>query len=105
MATIILTSTDPTMLLDENPKRKRLRLQMQAADVDANNTGNIQIGFGFQPQATIGLPLQGEVLIASASIDEPPAGANLSDARKKAIWARSSVANQSIIVEEEVDNG
>ena len=101
MATIILPLTTATLLLNENPKRKRLRLQMQAFDVDANNVGHIKIGAGFQPNATTGTPTQGEILVASAFIDEPPAGEKLTQERKGKIWAVSSDANQSILVEEE----
>ena len=105
MATIILAANTPTLLLNENPKRKRLRLQMLAADLDANNVGRIHIGFGFQPQAVVGNPAAGEILVPSASMDEPPAGAEISPDRKKAIWANSSVANQTMTVEEETENG
>ena len=105
MATITLAANTPTLLLNENPKRKRLRLQMLAADLDANNVGRIHIGFGFQPQAVVGNPAAGEILVPSASIDEPPSGAELTPDRKKAIWANSSVANQTITVEEETQNG
>ena len=105
MATINLTSTAATQILNENPKRTRLRIQMLPFDVDAGNTGRIHVGFGFQPIAVVGHVAQGEVLLQGAAIDEPPVSGKLSPDRKRIIWATSSQNNQSINVEEETDNG
>lgn len=103
MITINLTDTNPTQILNENPKRKRLRIQMQPFDIDANNTERIHIGFGFQPVATVANPNQGEVLLQGATIDEPQFTGQLTQNRKKIIWATSSKANQSLTIEEEVE--
>ena len=74
---------------------------MQAELVDANNTGNVYIGIGFQPTPTVASPLQGEILIQSAVIERPRVGEELTEREKGAIWAVSSVANQSVVVEED----
>lgn len=101
---IILTTTRPTLILNENPKRKRIMIQMQPFDVDGNNTGLIHIGTGFQPVATVGHPSQGEILLQAGAIVEPAAGEKISERFKRTIWATSSLANQTLTVEEETNN-
>lgn len=101
---IILTTTNPTLLLNANPKRTRLSIQMQPSSIDAGNTGRIHLGYGFQPVATVNHASQGEILIQSSSIEEPQRDVPLSEKYKGAIWATSSAANQSLTVEEEVSN-
>lgn len=100
---IVLTTTNPTLLLNANPKRRRLNIQMQATDVDTNNTGRIHLGFGFQPTAAVNHQSQGDVLIQSAAIEEPTGNLPIANRYKGAIWATSSQANQSLVVEEEVE--
>ncbi len=99
----ILTTTNPTLILNENPKRKRVKIQMQPFDVDANNTGTIHIGTGYQPVATVGHASQGEVLLQGAAIEEPYAGEKITKRFLKAIWATSSAVNQTLMIEEEVE--
>jgi len=98
-----LTTTKPTLLLNANPLRKRFMIQMQPSSVDSNNTGRIHIGKGFQPVATVGHPSQGEVLIQSAVIEEYKRYKEDTLPYKGPIWAVSSKANQTLIVEEEVE--
>ena len=76
---------------------------MQPTDVDAGNTGRIHIGYGSQPVATVGHPDQGEVLLQSAAIDQPTSNLPLDEKYKQAIWATSSLANQSLTINEEVE--
>ena len=103
MSVIILASTLPTLLLNPNSIRRKLAIQMQAADVDAGNTGRIHIGFGSQPVATVGHPDQGLILLQASSIEEPLSNLPLDKRYKQAVWATSSVANQSLTVDEEVE--
>ena len=77
---------------------------MQPSGVDATNSGNIFIGYGQQPVGTVAHVSQGEVLVQSAYIDQPPGGATLAERYKQAIWAVSSVESQSLIVTEEVQD-
>ena len=100
---ILLSTTRPTLILNENPRRKRLTIQMQPFDIDANNTGLIHIGTGFQPVATVGHPSQGEIMLQGSAISEPEAGEKIGEKHKRSIWATSSVSNQTLLVEEEVD--
>lgn len=99
---VILDTTNPTLLLNANPKRKRLTIQMQPSSVDANNTGRVHLGYGFQPTATVNHASQGEILIQSSAIEEPQGQALIANKYKGAIWATASAANQSLVVEEEV---
>lgn len=98
---IKLAATTPTLLLNPNPKRIKYSVQMQAVIVDTNNTGSIFIGIGFQPTATVGTPLQGEILVQGVLIERPRVGEKLTDREKGAIWAVSDTADQTILVEEE----
>lgn len=102
MAVITLSTTNPTLLLNENAKRTKLTIQMHPFDVNNTNDGRIHIGFGFQPVATVGHGAQGEVLIGSATIAQPSTDAPLASKYKKAVWATSSKTGQTIEVEEEV---
>lgn len=97
---IKLPITTPTLILDANPQRKRFVVQMQAELVDANNTGKVYVGVGFQPTATVGAPLQGEVLIQSAVIEKPEVGGRLEESEKAAVWAVADTADQTLVVEE-----
>ena len=97
---IKLPITTPIVILNANPARRRFTIQMQAELVDANNLGKVFIGVGFQPTATVGAHLQGEVLIQSAVIEKPESGHVLEDNEKAIIWAVSDTADQTIIVEE-----
>lgn len=103
MSLIKLTANKPTLLLDPNPRRKKVLIQMQAKAVDSNNTGKVYVGFGFQPVAIVGNPNQGEVLIQSAYIEKPRTGEKLEEREKDAVWATSDTDNQTLIVEEEVE--
>ncbi len=100
---ITLSTTRPTLLLNENPNRRRIAIQMQPFDVDANNIGTIHIGFGFQPVATVGHASQGEVLLQGSVLSQPSAGEKLEDKHKRAVWATTATTNQTLIVEEEVN--
>ena len=98
---IKLPLTTPILLLNPNPKRTKYSVQMQAELVDPVNLGKIFVGLGFQPVATVGEPLQGEVLIQSAVLERPRVGETLTEREKGAIWAVSDTANQTLVVEEE----
>lgn len=76
---------------------------MQPTAVDSNNTGKIYVAANYQPIATIGHASQGEVLIQGASIEQPRAGEPISEKWKGQVWATSDTANQTLIVEEEVE--
>ena len=104
MPLIILTTTDATLLLNANPKRRKLPIQMQAADVDANNTGRIHLGLGPQPSGVVGHPNQGLIIVPAAGIEEPSGISPIDERYKQAIWAVSSVANQSLTVDEETES-
>lgn len=97
---IKLPITTPTVILNANPQRRRFTIQMQAELVDANNIGKVYIGVGFQPRATVGAHLQGEVLIQSAVIEKPEAGHVLEENEKAVVWAVADTADQTLIVEE-----
>lgn len=100
MSVIVLTSTNPTLLLNANEKRTKVLIQMQASNVDANNTGRVHLGRGYQPIATVGHPSQGDVLLQGSGIEEPSADKPLDSSWKKSIWATASAINQSLTVEE-----
>ena len=99
---ILTIGTSPTLILNPNEKRKKLAIQMQSTNVDAANTGRVHIGFDFQPNATVGHPSQGEILIQGSGIEEPVTGITLDKKYKQAIWATASASNQSITIEEEI---
>ena len=103
MALIILSTTAPTLLLNPNEKRRKIAIQMQPVDVDANNSGRIHLGFGSQPVATVGHPDQGLILIGGAGLEEPSGITVLDKKYKQILWATSSVANQSLTLNEELE--
>lgn len=100
---IIIIGTLPTLLFNANPKRTKLKIQMQAQSVDANNTGRVHLGYGFQAVATVGHASQGDILIQTAAIEEPAGGGTIDTKYKRSVWATASAANQSLIIEEEVE--
>jgi len=101
MALHIFSDTNPVLLFNPNENRTRLAIQFRPFDVDSNNDGTVSFGFGFQPTANVDEAKAGEVLTPAASIDRPGQSGVLSEKYKRAIWARSSKANQSITYEEE----
>ena len=101
---IKLNTTRPTLVLNPNPHRKKVTIQRQASAVDPNNTGGIFIGWGFQAVATVGHASQGEILIQGASTERPRAGESIQEKYKKALWLTSDTVNQTVIVEEEVND-
>ncbi len=103
MRVFIFPDTNPHLIFNPNPKRKRFFIQMQPSQVDVNNTGRIHIGKGFQPVTTVGHNNQGEILIQSATIEEKKEFEGDTKPFKGALWGTSSVANQSIIFEEEIE--
>ncbi len=96
-------TTNPTLLLNANPLRRRLFLQMQPINVDATNDERIHIGKGFQPSSSVGNPNQGEVLLPGSAIEEMKGFEGDIRPYKGPIWATSSKQNQTMIVEEEVE--
>lgn len=100
MARVILSTTNPTLLLNPNKSRRYLLIQMLATSVAAGNTGRVHIGRGFQPVATVGHELQGEILIQSAAIEEKKQVAQDPLPFKGPIWATSSATNQELEVQE-----
>lgn len=99
----ILSSTEPTLLFNANPKRKRLVIQLQSTNVDANNTGKVFIKSGSQPIAVVGHASQGLVLMQSDVISQPLGGDKLDNAWKDSIWATADTVNQSLYLNEEVE--
>lgn len=100
---INLDTTRPTLLLNANPLRLKLFLQMQPINVDNGNSGRIHIGKGFQPNSTVGDPNQGEVLLAGAAIEEIKQFEGDTRPYKGPIWATSSTANQTLVIEEVIE--
>jgi len=98
-----LTTTRATLIFNSNRLRKRLFLQMQPVNVDSTNTGRIFVGKGFQPVATVGHPSQGEVLLAGATIEEIKEFEGDTRPYKGPIWVTSDTLNQTIVVEEEIE--
>ena len=95
--------TSQVKLLDENPRRKRVVIQVQSTNVVAANTGITYIGAGFQPQSSPTLPLADYSLLQSDLINLPTQGQKLSAKWKRAIWAISDTAAQTLLVEEETE--
>lgn len=93
----------PTLLLNPNPWRKKFSIQMQIKSVDANNTGKIFIGIGKQPVAVVGHASQGEVLMQGAVMEKPRTGETLRPFEQMTIWAISDTANQTIVIEEIIE--
>ena len=100
---ILIVGTTQRLLLNPNPKRKRLVVQVQSTNVDAANTGIVFVGAGFQPQSTVALPNADYALMQSDAIVQPGEGQKLANRWKKAIWAVSNTAAQSLLVEEETE--
>ena len=100
---VTFADTNPRLVLDANPKRVKLDIQMEAQSVNASNSGRVHIGFSFQPIATVGHTQQGLILVQASGILEPSTDRPLSDLYKGAVWATSSAASQTIVVEEETE--
>ena len=102
MPLILLTDTNPRLLLNANPRRKRLEIQMPSTVVNAGNTGRIHIGLGFQPETNVESTNSGEQLARGSAINEPQLG-TLAEKYKQSVWARSTIANQTLVYSEEVE--
>ena len=96
----ILIGTTPKIIFNANIKRVRWTLQFQPVQVNAADTGKVFIGRGFIPNATVGDPNQGEVLVAGASIEEKKQFPEDTLPYKGVIWAVADTENQMIIVDE-----
>ena len=100
---LTLTTTNPTLVLNANPRRKKVAIQMESTSIKTSNTGRIHIGTDFQPVATVGHSLQGDVLLQAAGIEEPQGDAIISERWKKQIWATASATSQTLTVDEEIE--
>ena len=104
MPLIVLPDQIQFKLLDPNPKRKRLLIQMRSSIVDANNTGNIKIGYNFQPNTADTNPTTGEMLTQGAYVDKNEKLGTMPPAGKGQIWLYASAASQSIDYEEDASD-
>ena len=78
---------------------------MQSTNVDVNNTGITFVGAGYQPPNAVSRAAATYALLQSDLIDQPTEGRKLADKWKRIIWAISDTANQSLIVDEETEEG
>ena len=100
MILVTLPTTTQYLLLNANPRRKRLLIQMRSTIVDANNSGNIKIGYGSQPNTGDANPTTGDMLTQGSYVDKNETQGTMAPAAKDAIWIYSSSANQTIDYEE-----
>lgn len=74
---------------------------MLPTGVAAGNTGKVFIGRGFIPNAVVGDPNQGEILIAGSVIDDEKGFVGDTKPYKGIIWAVADTANQECTFDEE----
>ncbi len=100
MITVTLPTTTPFLLLNPNPKRKRLLIQMRSTIVDANNSGNVKVGYGAQPNTGDANPTTGDMLTQGSYVDKNEVQGTMPPAARESIWLYSSAASQTIDYEE-----
>jgi len=91
----IVVGTDPVLLADFNKNRKSISILMLPTSIESGNTGRVHIGKGFPPSNN-----QGDSLIQGEQITEQEQFPGDPTVFKGQWWARASIANQILIVDE-----
>lgn len=96
----IVVGTTPVLLADYNKYRSFISIIMLPTNVEAGNTGNLFIGKGFTPVATVGSPSQGDILQQAGEVSDSAKYKGDTSVFKGQYWAVASAANQVIFVDE-----
>ena len=100
MRTVIISKT-PQILSSPDAKRSYWQLQMLPTGVAAGNTGKVFIGLGLIPNAVVGDPNQGEILISGAETGQTKAYDTDPSVWKGIIWAVADTDNQECTFDED----
>lgn len=73
---------------------------MLPTNVEAGNTGNLFVGKGFTPVATVGSPSQGDILQQAGEIADSANYSGDTSVFKGQYWAVASNAGQVVFVDE-----
>lgn len=96
----IVVGTTPVLLADYNKNRSYISIIMLPTNVEAGNTGNLFIGKGFTPVATVGSPSQGDILQQSGELADSASYQGDTSIFKGQYWAVASTAGQVVFVDE-----
>jgi hypothetical protein len=95
-----IVGTTPVLLADYNKYRASISIIYLPTNVEAGNTGNVFIGKGFTPVATIGSPAQGDVIQQAGEVSDSSKYKGDTSVFKGQYWAVASIANQILVVDE-----
>lgn len=98
-----VVGTTPVLLAENTPKRTFISIVFLPTNIEAGNTGNLFIGKGFVPSATIGAPTQGDIVQQAGEINDSAKYKGDTSVFKGQYWAVASIANQVVIVDEASD--
>ena len=93
--------TTPVKVLDYNALRVGWRVTMLSSGIAAANTGRIHLGRNFVPNATVGDPNSGDVLVQGSEMSEEKAYPD-DEVFIGELWAIGSAAAQQIQVEQTI---
>jgi len=96
----VVVGTSPVLLADYNKYRKSISIIMLPTSIETENTGRVHVGKGFPPSNKLGDPNQGDPLIQGQQITEQEQFPNDPSVFKGQWWARASIENQVLIVDE-----
>lgn len=96
----IVVGTTPVLLADYNKHRSFISIILLPTNVEAGNTGNLFVGKGFTPVATVGSPSQGDILQQAGELSDSASYKGDTSVFKGQYWAVASAANQVVFVDE-----
>lgn len=96
----ITVGTTPVLLADFNKYRSFISIILLPTNLEAGNTGNVFIGKGFTPNATVGAPNQGDILQQAGEIADSAKYKGDTSVFKGQYWAVASTSGQVITVDE-----
>lgn len=96
----IVVGTDPVLLADSNRNRSYISIIFLPTNIEAGNTGNLFVGKGFVPAATIGAPNQGDILQQAGELADTAKYKGDTSVFKGQYWAVASAAGQVVFVDE-----
>lgn len=99
---IVTVGTSPNLVMTANPLRKAWRVTFFSTALFVGNTGNLFVGRGRIPTATLGDPNQGSVLIQGQQILESRSYEEDSIFQGD-MWLLASAAGQIVEVEEDLE--
>lgn len=95
-----VVGTAPVLVADYNKYRSSISIIFLPTNIEAGNTGNLFVGKGFVPTATVGAPTQGDILQQAGEVSDVGTYKGDTSVFKGQYWVVASIANQVIFVDE-----